>query len=458
MRRRKADLQGRVNGNLAFRFAHEGLTSHAGLEFVRRYLGTSGVGALLRQRIGTALPRTDFGVPRMVLVLLALLISGGRRLRHLRYLDGDPMVLRLCGLTRLPTPRTVSRWLCAFRARHLPRLHALNAAVVARAIRHTGVRRLTIDVDGSVVSTGLQVQWAQRGFNPHHRKVPSYYPITAYEAQSGQVLRVQNRPGNVHDGKGALRFLRDLFAQLTATLGNDYLREFRMDGAFFRRDVLTLLDRQGAEYAIKVPFYPWLGLKSRVRQTRVWTRVTATVSCAEHTITVTPWARDLRVVLYRTRVQHETAKNFQLDLFHPDDGHYEYSAVATNKTLGGAALWAFMCGRGTHEQVYGELKSGFAFACVPTMRYAANSAWQILSILAFNLVRGFQLATTAARRPATRKRRTVFGFETIHTLRYLCFARAGVLLYPDGYATLDVGPAPAVVDRFKRLDRLLKAA
>ena len=45
MRRRKADLQGRVNGNLAFRFAHEGLTSHAGLEFVRRYLGTSGVGA-----------------------------------------------------------------------------------------------------------------------------------------------------------------------------------------------------------------------------------------------------------------------------------------------------------------------------------------------------------------------------------------------------------------------------
>jgi len=48
---------------------------------------------------------------------------------------------------------------------------------------------------------------------------------------------------------------------------------------------------------------------------------------------------------------------------------------------------------------------------------------------------------------SARKRRTVFRFETIHTLRYLCFARAGVLLYPDGYATLDVGPAPAVADR-----------
>ena len=54
-----------------------------------------------------------------------------------------------------------------------------------------------------------------------------------------------------------------------------------------------------------------------------------------------------------------------------------------------------MAGRSVHEKVYGELKSGFAFACVPTMQYAANSAWQLLTVLAFNLSRSFQLATTA---------------------------------------------------------------
>ena len=36
MRRRKAELRGRVNGNLAFRYERDGLTSYAGLEFVRR--------------------------------------------------------------------------------------------------------------------------------------------------------------------------------------------------------------------------------------------------------------------------------------------------------------------------------------------------------------------------------------------------------------------------------------
>jgi hypothetical protein len=457
VRRPKAELRARVNGQLRLRYARAGLTSYAGLEFVRRWLHRDGWVAVLRRELASTLPATDYGVLGLVLVVLALLLSGGRRLRHLRYLESDPVVTRFCGLRQLPTARTVGRWLTTFRGRHLRPLQRVNALVAAQAIRQSGQRRLTIDVDGSVVSTGLQVAWARRGFNPHHRKVPSYYPITAYEAQSGQVLRVQNRPGNIHDGKAGLPFLRALLHQVRATLGRGYLLEFRMDGAFFRRDVLGLLTRAGAEYAIKVPFHPWVGLREKVRQTRRWTRVTARVSCADHAVTVAAWGERCRVVVYRTRVAHETAKNFQLDLFDPSDGHYEYSAVVTNKAIGGPALWAFMCGRGIHEKVYGELKSGFAFACVPTLQYAANSAWQLLSVLAFNLSRSFQRATTARRRSPSRKRWALFGFETIHTLRALCFQRAGVLTHPQGRAILDVGSAAAVQERFKRLDRLLAA-
>jgi hypothetical protein len=450
-------LRARVNGQLTFRYEHAGLTSYAGLEFVRRWLHRTGWVSVLRRELATALPATDYGVVRLVLLVLALLLSGGCRLRHLRYVDRDPVVRRFCGLRHVPTARTVGRWLAGFRARHLARLQRVNALVVARAITASRQRRLTIDVDGTVVSTGLQVRWAQRGYNPHHRKVPSYYPITAYEAQSGHVLRVQNRPGNVDDAKGARRFLRDLFAQLRATLGPGYRLEFRMDGAFFRRDILERLEREGAEYAIKVPFHPWLGLKARVRATHTWTRVAPEVSCAEHAVAVPCWERQCRILIYRRHVQHETAKNFQLDLFDPNDGHYEYSAVVTNKALSGPALWAFMAGRGTHEKVYGELKTGFAFGCVPSMQYAANSAWQSLSVLAFNLSRSFQLATTATRRRPSRKRRALFRFETIHTLRALCLQRAGILVSPRGVATLDVGPTPGVVERFQRLDRLLAA-
>ncbi len=44
----------------------------------------------------------------------------------------------------------------------------------------------------------------------------------------------------------------------------------------------------------------------------------------------TPWGRALSVTIYRKKVMHRTAKNYQLDLFDPNDGYYEYSAITSN--------------------------------------------------------------------------------------------------------------------------------
>ena len=50
------------------------------------------------------------------------------------------------------------------------RLRLLFHSVVQ--LHGPGLGTITIDVGGVVVSTGLQIEWAFRGFNPHHRKVP----------------------------------------------------------------------------------------------------------------------------------------------------------------------------------------------------------------------------------------------------------------------------------------------
>ena len=185
MRLRRAELRGRVKADLALRFTRSGLTSFAGLELVRRYFRQLGLFEKIRRHVGATAPGTDYGVVGMIMVVLTLLIVGGRRVWHVAYVANDPVVRRVTGLRQLPVARTIGRWLAGFRTRHLQGLERLNAELVAAAIERLGLKRLTIDVDGSVVSTGLSVAWAQRGFNPHRRKVPSYYPITAYEAQSG---------------------------------------------------------------------------------------------------------------------------------------------------------------------------------------------------------------------------------------------------------------------------------
>jgi hypothetical protein len=79
--------------------------------------------------------------------------------------------------------------------------------------------------------------------------------------------------------------------------------------------------------------------------------------------------------------------------------------------------------------------------------------------MAFNLVNGFQVATTAPKRSRSRNRRTLYRLETIQTLRYKWINRAGVVVHPDGHPTLDVGSNTEVANRFIEIDkRLPKAA
>src|SRR5215475_669964 len=391
-----------VKGELAIQFVPQALTSYGGLELLGRDLRQIDLGVRLRQAF-TGL-RSDYGSHRIALVVLALFYVGARRLEHLRYLSGDPLVARFCGLARLPTRRTVADWLRQFTQETLAPLVALNRDLVTEALARLDLPRLTIDVDGSVIRTGATVGWAFRGFNPHHRKDPSYYPLLAHVAQTGHILRLKNRPGNVHDSKQAVAFLRELITDLRARLGRHVVLEFRMDAAFFQRNVFRLLAGRGCGYAIKVGDWSWLPLKRLAAETRHWVPVAPDVTACETMLDVPQWHLRLRVMLYRRHVQHRSPRNFQLDLFTPDDGHFEYHAVATNLSLSLPALFAFIAGRGAQEKTIAELKGEFALDVVPTKDYTANSTWQQLSILAHNVARSFQLDTLAEPKPRSRKR------------------------------------------------------
>ena len=147
VRRRKTDFQRRVNGDVAI----------------------------------------EFGVVALCRVTLRLLVIGGRRLHHLKFVQGDGLLQRFCGLQHLPSDRSVIRGLRRFGASSVEALRQLNAAEVARVVGScVHARTLTIDVDGTVLCTGSKVGGAARGYNPHHRKVPSYYPVTAFTSYIGE--------------------------------------------------------------------------------------------------------------------------------------------------------------------------------------------------------------------------------------------------------------------------------
>src|SRR5439155_3298872 len=112
MRLSVGSLRRVVKRDLPIEFVPQQLTSYGGLELFRRYVR--------RLRLPHRLQRAcaplggDYCGARLSLVLLALFYVGARRVEHLKYLVGDPLVGRFCGLARLPTARTVTNWLRRF--------------------------------------------------------------------------------------------------------------------------------------------------------------------------------------------------------------------------------------------------------------------------------------------------------------------------------------------------------
>lgn len=446
-----------IKRELPIQFGHEQLTSYGGLELVRRYFQLIGLNARIRRALGKH-AGGDYGGSHLVLLVIGLLVVGARRLQHLRYLANDSLLARFCGLSRIPSDRTVVNWLKQFTQTSLRALMRLNSELLYEQIAKLGLRRLTIDLDGTVSRAGSKVAWAARGFNPHHPKDPSYYPLLAHLAQTGQILRLKNRPGNVHDSKGAERFVRELIGEIRARLGRALTLEFRMDAAFFQQNLLRLLARLGCFYAVKVPFCQWTGVKALVAAQARWTAVAADIDGFETRLELAVWGLELRVVVYRKRVHHLSPKNYQLDLFSPDDGYFEYSAVATNLTLTPHALWYFAAGRGAQEKTFAELKGEFALDVVPTNHYGANSAWLQLSILAHNLMRSFQLhSTLATAKPRSLKRTYSYRIASMKTLRFLLINRAARLTRISGRKILRFSSNPATETLYDRVTDHLAA-
>ena len=458
MRLSRADFYSPCKSFLRIEFAPQDITAYGGLELIRRYFGIINLHRRVQAVFSHYEMGGDYRAIDMILVIVGLILVGGRRLEHLSYVCEDPLVKRFCGLFRLPRERSVARWLKRFTHDSLKALVEINSEMVCEAIERERLGRLTVDVDGSVITTGATVAWAFRGFNPHHRKDRSYYPILAHLAQTGHILRVKNRPGNVHDCKGAVNFLRDLINDLRVRLGRSLPLEFRMDGAFFQSEILELLKRRKASYAIKVPFFKWLGLLPLIRERQRWHALPGGMGFFEVSLAVAAWEKILRVVIYRKAVHHQSPKNYQLDLFDPDDGYFEYSAVTTNLSLSAASLWDFMAGRGAQEKTYGELKGEWALDVVPTHHYGANSAWQQICVLGHNLLRNFQLQTVTTQKPRSRKRTFRFVLQSLRTLRFKLIHQPARLLKPQGYSVLRFSVAPPVQDLIQRMNQKLKLA
>lgn len=447
----RVSVTDKVHAAPQVRFEDQQLTSFSGLILFQALFERLSLKPRLERCFSHLGVTTIFGHARIVMLLVVHLLLGYRRLQELRYYRDDPLVLRTLRLKRLPDVATVSRSLALSDDRSVQAVRALLSEIVLDRLKQLQLARVTVDFDGSVIGTTRRAEGTAAGYNKKKKGQRSYYPLFCTVAQTGQVLDVWHRPGNVHDSNGAREFILACVGAIRRELPHAVL-EVRMDSAFFSDEIVTALDALAVQFTISVPFERFAELKALVQQRRRWSPLGDEVSYFELPWKPKCWPQRFRFLLIRQRQPLQRKGEVQLDLFEPYEYGYEFKVIVTNLDQGARKVLRLHNGRGAQEGLFAELKSQTQMDYTPCLRRTANQLWLLSTLLAHNLNRELQMASNSPVRGTTEKRAPLWHFSQLGTLRRQIIQRAGRLTRPQGKLTLTITPNKSLkVDLLRHL-------
>lgn len=386
----------------------------------------------------------------ILLMLVVQILLGHRRLRDRDQIKNDPMVRRVVGWKRLPDVSAVSRMLARIDDVGVNKVRTLSRDLVLDRLVTSGFRTVTVDFDGSVQSTKGHAEGTAVGFNKKKKGARSYYPLLATVAQSGQVVDLLHRPGNVHDSNGAVGFMSETLGAIRQRLRHSRI-EARFDSAFFNKELLEQLDLEGVEFTGSVPFQRFPELKHLVETHTTWSRINDDWSSAKLDWKPKSWHSRFRFVMYRRRRAKQRKGPLQLDLFEPRDFEFEYKVVVTNKFQSASrTVLYFHNGRGSQEKLIGECKQHAALDVIPTKRLCGNQLFCFAGVLAHNLARELQMQAHAPDRATLLTRPARWTFKSLGTIRKELLHRVGRFIRPQGYLTLRIAGDNSVRENIER--------
>jgi hypothetical protein len=457
MKNSRADVHRKTFAIPKLRFEDQTLTSFSGLIIFQKLFMVLELKVRLRRCFSHLGVTPIFGHARIILLLVVHFLIGFRQLRDVKYYNDDPIVKRVLGLNHLPDVATISRTLASSDTRSVESFQRLVREIVQERIASMGLARVTIDFDGSTLGTGRFAEGTAVGFNRKKKGQRSYYPLYCTIAQTGQVLDVLHRSGNVHDSNGAIDFIKQCIQAVRLALPG-VLVEARVDSAFFSDEIIQMMIHEKIEFTASVPFERFPELKGMIEDQSHWESANPKIDFFEKSWKPQSWQKKYRFLFIRKTVKIKKKEPVQLNLFVPSENGYEYKVVITNKTLGASRLVAFHNGRGSQEGIFAELKSHNQMDYIPTRTWVGNKLYLLSTILAHNLTRELQMIANPPARKTTSKRPALWVFTQLNTLRNRLINRAGRLVRPNGQLTLAMSANEAVQEEILRYLEVLDQA
>lgn len=443
------------------------LTGFGGVTVLSAYLVASGLVADLRFRLKKIRKLGDYTSFSLAYLLLLFIAVGGRRPGHLKYFEADGLLARMAWLRRIPGKSTISRFFMTCGKELVAYIGEANVDFVIGCLRRLGgnaLTAITLDVDGTVVSTRGHQGFAAKGYNPIKKGARSYRPLTVHISETGQFIELNHRPGDAADNESADVLLRKTIRRLKQEFPGVTIR-VRMDSAFFEDKLLGVLEDEGVKYVVVAKMYEQLALI--VKDRRRWKKIRDGVEAFEFCFKMKSWSEARDFVAYRFRLNNEEIaerKGEQLDLFRPNDPAYRHMVFCHNFDHGEIPMeemHTFYGGRCNQEKNIGQLKTGFAFDQLPSKNHSGIAMWQKLSMLAYNAVTGFAMevvdGATSRKNAIAEKATRLFKCATWATIRFLHLCVPGLLVNNSGTTVLHLPKSRArKADWDKYQARILK--
>ncbi len=353
------------------------------------------------------------------------LYIGGSCIEDIGHIQHSDAVKTLLGACRIPDPTTAGDFLRRFKRRQLNRLQAAIDEARQKVWRQLPRQRkqvATLDIDSSIKPVYGE---CKQGADFSRNGKWSYHPLFVTLAETNEVLRTLNRPGNVVSEQGA----GEVIAELLPMVCRHFKKvRVRGDSKFYRRRLIWECEQHGAQFAFsmdgfellhekveKLPESAWKPFRAhperhptKRRQTKVRRRkrprhrrrmarkrgyrtlTTTSQQVAEFSYQMSragePPYRDVadrryRVIAKRQRVQ---VRERQDELFE----EYRYRFAITNisaKEMKADEVIRFTYGRCDQENTIEQMKNGIASMRMPTGELLANAAFLMCGQLAWCL-------------------------------------------------------------------------
>ena len=179
-----------------------------------------------------------------------------------------------------------------------------NERVQAEAYRWffgkiSALKRVTLDVDSTVVTRNGEQEGAARGYNPNRHGRPSHHPLLAFVAEARMVANFWLRPGNAHSANNILQFLESTLHHL----GDKIVGLLRADSGFFDEAILAALEGKRIPYIIAARLTQ--PLQRTIYQATGWWALETGLELTELRYQAAGWTAPRRLIVVRQSVKRK---------------------------------------------------------------------------------------------------------------------------------------------------------